>query len=106
MLHSVQVVYAKAMSSILLQDFSASFSHFPFSTISSKYIKLVEIVVIQVLGFVENERTFSTISFIESRLQNQLSTHLNIFIRFYSQLFFILQNFPYDQAIAKWQGKV
>jgi hypothetical protein len=42
----------------------------------SKYIKLIEIVVIQVLGFVENEKTFSTIRFMKSRLQNQLNTHL------------------------------
>jgi hypothetical protein len=31
---------------------------------------------------------------------------LNRFTRFYNQWFFTLQNFPYDQAIAKWQAKV
>ena len=42
----------------------------------SEYLKVAEIVVAMVLGFVQDERTFSTVSFMKSRLRNRLTTHL------------------------------
>jgi hypothetical protein len=34
----------------------------------SKLIKLVEIIVVLVLGYVENERTFNTVAFMKTKL--------------------------------------
>ncbi len=45
---------------------------------------MVEIAVIQVLGLVEDEWTFSTISFMKSTLRNHLNEHLNIIVGMYS----------------------
>jgi hypothetical protein len=72
----------------------------------SEYIKLAEIIVIQVIGLVENEQTFNIVAFMKNKLCNHLGTHLVLCIRFHSQQFFILQIILYDQAIAKWQYKV
>jgi hypothetical protein len=67
--------------------------------------KLAKIVIIQVLGSIENEHTFSTFNFMNNQLRNQLNMQLDLCIWFYSHQFLTFYNFPYDQAIAKWQGK-
>jgi hypothetical protein len=41
----------------------------------------------QVLDLVEDERTFSTLSFIKSKLKNQFNKHLHIVVGMYSQTF-------------------
>lgn len=44
----------------------------------SEYMKLAEIAVIQVLSFIENKCTFSTLSFMKNQLWNQLNTHVDL----------------------------
>jgi hypothetical protein len=39
----------------------------------SKYIKLIEIVVMQVFGSTEDERYFNTLSFIKDKVKNWLT---------------------------------
>jgi hypothetical protein len=68
----------------------------------SEYIKLAEITVVQVIGSIEDEQTFNTIAFIKNKLHNYLNTHLDLCTGSHNQQFFTLQNFLYDQAIAKW----
>jgi hypothetical protein len=51
----------------------------------SEDIKLVEIIVVQVIGLVENEWTFNTITFMKNKLHNCLSTHLDLCISFHNQ---------------------
>jgi hypothetical protein len=41
----------------------------------------------------EDERTFSTLMFIKSKLQNQLCEHLDLVVRMFAQPFY---TFPYD----------
>jgi hypothetical protein len=61
----------------------------------SKYIKLVEIVTIQVLGFIEDEWTFNIASFMKNMLQlNHPSMHLDMCTKFYSLHFFQFVGFP------------
>jgi hypothetical protein len=67
-------------------------------------MKLAEIIVVQVLGSIEDECTFNTLSVMKIPLQNRLSMHLDLCTQFYSQQFFSLQIFPYEKAIAKWQS--
>ncbi len=57
----------------------------------SKYIKSVEIVAIQVLGFIEDEWTFNIASFMKNILQlNHPSMHLDMCTKFYSLQFFLI----------------
>jgi hypothetical protein len=49
-----------------------------------KFLKLVEIAIVQVLKLVEDERTFSTVSFMKSKLRNRFNEHLHIIVGMYS----------------------
>jgi hypothetical protein len=71
-----------------------------------KFMKLAKTNVLQVYGLIEDEHTFNIMSFMKSRLWNWLNTHLNLNTCFFNHQFFTLQSFLYDQAIAKWQGKI
>jgi hypothetical protein len=63
-----------------------------------EFFKLVEIVVVQVLGSMEDERTFSTLSFMKSKLKNHFNEHLHTIVGIYSQTFYTLNTFLYDKA--------
>jgi hypothetical protein len=47
-----------------------------FIILIEKLIKLVKIAMLQVLESIEYERTFSNLSFMKNKLQNQLIIHL------------------------------
>jgi hypothetical protein len=47
-----------------------------FIILIEKLIKLAKIATLQVLESIENERTFSNLSFMKNKLQNQLIIHL------------------------------
>jgi hypothetical protein len=49
----------------------------------------------QVIGLVEDGRTFSILSFMKSKLKNPSNKHLHTTIGMYSQTFYILDTFPY-----------
>jgi hypothetical protein len=68
----------------------------------SKYLKLVERVLVIVLGSVEDERMFFTFTFVGSKLRNQLNTHLDLIVKMYMQESFTLDNFPFYIAIIQW----
>lgn len=46
------------------------------STYLNAFMKVVELVVAQIMGFVKNERTFSTLIFMKTNFQNMLFKHL------------------------------
>jgi len=70
----------------------------------SEFLKLAEIACVQVLGSVEDERTFSTLTFIKNRLRNRLTTHLELAVAMFAQRFYTMENFPYHAVFATWQG--
>ncbi len=59
----------------------------------------------QIMGFVEDERTFSTLTFMKTRLQNRLCEYLDLVMRIYTQPFYIVDTFPYDDAITAWTNE-
>lgn len=72
----------------------------------SEWFILAKIVVVIVLGSVHNEHTFSTMSFMKNRLQNQLSTNPGLVVGFKSQRFYTVDTFPYDSAYESWHNDV
>jgi hypothetical protein len=66
-------------------------------------MKVAEIACVQVLDFVEFERTFNTLSFIKNRLRNSLTVNLKTCVAMYAQKFYSLEIFPYGAIFAKWQ---
>jgi hypothetical protein len=65
-------------------------------------MKVAGLVVVQILGFVKYEKTFSTLTFMKTRLWNYLCEHLDILVRMFTQPFHIVNTFPYDDAIITW----
>jgi hypothetical protein len=66
-----------------------------------EYIMLVELAIVQVIGFVENEHWFSMLNFMKTKLW--LTMNLELVVHMLSQKFFILQNFPFGVAIKNWK---
>jgi hypothetical protein len=66
----------------------------------SEFIKAAEIAVTAILGSVEDERTFSTLGFMKSKLRNRLGSHLDTSVKLFSQPFYKQDTFPYNSAIT------
>ena len=64
----------------------------------SEYLKIVELAVVVVLGSIENEHTFSTLSFMKNKLRNRLNVHLPLVVAMHAQEFYTLTDFPYNAA--------
>jgi len=50
-----------------------------------EYVKLVELIMVQILSSVEDERCFSTMVFMKLKLHNRFTTHLLIIVRMFAQ---------------------
>jgi hypothetical protein len=57
------------------------------------------VVAVMVLGNVEDERCFSTLSFMKSKLWNQLTTHLDLVVKMFAQDHYILDTFPFEDWV-------
>jgi len=51
---------------------------------------VVELAIVQVIGFVENKHYFSTLTFMTTKSWNQLTMHLELVIHMSSYKFFTL----------------
>jgi hypothetical protein len=57
------------------------------------------------VGYVEDERCFSTLKFLMSNFCNRLGVHLPMVVRMFQQKFFTLVNFSYKHAIESWRSE-
>jgi hypothetical protein len=57
-------------------------------------MKVVKLVVVQIMGFVEDEKTFSTLTFMKTRLWNRLCEYLDLVVRMIAKPFYIVDIFP------------
>ena len=71
----------------------------------SEFIKVAEIAITAILCSVEDERTFSNLAFIKSKLRNRLGVHLDTCVRLFSQGFYSQDTFPYHEAITLWRDE-
>ncbi len=62
----------------------------------------MEITIVMVVGTVEDEKTFSKVNFMKSKLRNCLTTHLDLVVRMYVQKFYRLEIFPFYTIIKEW----
>ncbi len=67
-----------------------------------KFMQLVKLAIVKVINKVEDERTFSTLTFMNSKLWNRLARHLDIVICMFTEKFFINKTFPFQVAIMDW----
>jgi hypothetical protein len=57
--------------------------------------------MIHVLGSIEDESCFSSISFLKNKLRNHLNLHLEL-VAMYFKKFFTLKKFPYQASYDLW----
>ena len=65
----------------------------------SEYFKLADLCQTMILGSVEDERMFSALSFLKSKLRNNIDKHVDTCLRLYVTNYDI-DNFPYERAIT------
>ncbi len=69
----------------------------------NEYIKVVKIVMVQILGSLEDEKTFNKLVFMKSKLYNQLTTHLNLCVCMFTHNLYTISIFFNDVAIVTWK---
>ena len=69
----------------------------------SKFQTLTKIVIMQIMGSVEDERVFSTLSFTKMKMRNKLTDHLDLTVCMFCQKHWRLDNFPFDDAFVAWK---
>ncbi len=58
-----------------------------------KYIRLVELAIVKVIDFIEDEHYFSTLTFMRTKLWNQLTMHLELVICMFKIIFSFCRTF-------------
>jgi hypothetical protein len=61
----------------------------------NEYNKLAKIVVVQVMGSMEDEMTFNNLTFMKNKLRNHWTTHLDICVYIFNQNNLSGSTFPY-----------
>jgi hypothetical protein len=59
---------------------------------------MAKLVVFQIMGSMEDERNFSYLTFMKTRLWNRLWEHLDLVVRIFAQPFYSIDIFPYDDV--------
>lgn len=67
-----------------------------------KYFALAKVAMVMVLGSMEDKHYFSTLSFMRSKLWNQLTTHFNLVVKMFAQNHYTLDTFPFGDVIKDW----
>lgn len=55
--------------------------------------------ILQVLGSIEDERTFLNVSFMKNKLHNHLTEHLPLVTSMLTQEHYTLTSFPYNEVV-------
>ena len=63
-----------------------------------KYFKLTDLCLTMILGLVEDERVFSALGFLKSKLRNKLDKNLESCLRVYTSRYDV-KTFPYQKAM-------
>jgi hypothetical protein len=58
--------------------------------------------MVQIMGSMEDKRTFLTLTFMKTRLWNRLCEHLDLVVHMYMQPYYTIDIFPYHDAIITW----
>jgi hypothetical protein len=102
--HNVEVVMQEPSNVNLVIQMWLMIQSSPFLVLKlSEYIKVVEITMMQVLGLIEDEKTFNNLFFKKSKLHKGLNTHFDLCVRMFTQNFNNANNFLYDAVITTWK---
>lgn len=68
-----------------------------------EYFKMAELAMVLVLSSAEDERTFSTVGTVKSKVRNKLTDHLALCVQMKTQHFWTLDTFPFGEAMQEWR---
>jgi hypothetical protein len=69
-----------------------------------RYFKLTNLSIVPMIGSVEDEQCFSTLTFMKSKLHNKAINHMNFVGHMLTQKFYILESFLYHSTIEQWKN--
>jgi hypothetical protein len=70
-----------------------------------EFMKVAKLVVVQIMDFMKDERTFSTLTFMKTRLWNHLCEHLDLVVQMFAQLFYIVDTFRCHHNLDKGESQ-
>ncbi len=70
-----------------------------------EFMMVAELAMVQIMGSIEDERTFLTLTFMKTRLWNRLCEHLDLLVCMFGQPFYTVDSFPYNNAIIAWTNE-
>ena len=70
----------------------------------SEYFKLADLCQTMILGSVEDERVFSALGFLKSKLRNKLDKNLESCLRVYTSRYDV-NTFPYQKTMEIWKKR-
>jgi hypothetical protein len=104
MSHNIEAMMQEPSNVNLVTRMWLKIQFFPLLVLKlSEYIKVAEITMVQILGSIENERTFSNLAFMKSKLHNKLTTYFNLYVHMFTHNFYNVSKFPYYASIATWK---
>ena len=68
----------------------------------SEYFKLAYLCQTMILGPVEDDRMFSALTFLKSKLRNKIDKNVDTCLRLYVTKYEV-DNFPYEIPLALWR---
>ena len=69
-----------------------------------EYVKLAHIAMVLVLGSVEDERTFSLVTFLKNKIRNRLDQNLGVVVGMHIQQVLTLKSLPYEDCFIQWNN--
>ena len=69
----------------------------------SEYFKLANLCQTMILGSMEDERMFSALAFLNSKLRNKMDKNLDTCLRLYVTKYEV-DNFPYERELSLWRS--
>ncbi len=61
----------------------------------NKFMKVVELVVVQIMGIVEDEKAFNNMAFMKTSFTINCAKSWTFVVHMYDQQFYTIYNFPY-----------
>jgi hypothetical protein len=68
----------------------------------SEFVHVAQIYAVMPVGSIDDERAFSSLTFLKNDTRNRLDAHLPSVMRMFCQDLFDVGTFPYDRVFADW----
>jgi hypothetical protein len=69
-------------------------------------MKVAKLAMVQIMGYIEDERIFSILTFMKTRMWDRLCDHLDLVVCMFAIFLLHCFNFiPYNDAITIWTNE-